>query len=49
MNQLDFLGQTLDGKYHIERELGRGGMGTVYLATHLGTVRTVAVKIIAPQ
>ncbi|MBK8303160.1 MAG: hypothetical protein IPK98_07105 [Chloracidobacterium sp.] len=49
MNQLDFLGQTLDGKYHIERELGRGGMGTVYLATHLGTERPVAVKIIAPQ
>lgn len=42
-------GQTLDGKYHIERELGRGGMGTVYLATHLGTERPVAVKIIASQ
>lgn len=49
METLDFLGQTLDGKYHIERELGRGGMGTVYLATHLGTERPVAVKIIAPQ
>ena len=49
MNQLDYLGQTLDGKYQIERELGRGGMGTVYLATHLGTERPVAVKIIAPQ
>src|SRR5438876_9169518 len=43
------LGQTLDGKYHIERELGSGGMGAVYLATHLGTERPVAVKIIAPQ
>jgi len=49
MNNLDFVGQTVDGKYHIERELGRGGMGTVYLATHLGTERPVAVKIIAPQ
>ena len=49
MKYLDFAGQTLDGKYHIERELGRGGMGTVYLATHLGTERPVAVKIIAPQ
>ncbi|MEQ1921649.1 MAG: serine/threonine-protein kinase, partial [Pyrinomonadaceae bacterium] len=49
METLDFLGQTLDGKYRIERELGRGGMGTVYLATHLGTERPVAVKIIAPQ
>jgi len=49
MNFVDFIGQTLDEKYKIERELGRGGMGTVYLATHLGTERPVAVKIIAPQ
>ena len=49
MNFADFTGQTLDDKYKIERELGRGGMGTVYLATHLGTERPVAVKIIAPQ
>ena len=49
MKHLDFTGQTLDGKYHMTRELGRGGMGTVYLATHLGTERPVAVKIIAPQ
>ncbi len=49
MDVLDFAGQTLDGKYQMTRELGRGGMGTVYLATHLGTERPVAVKIIAPQ
>lgn len=46
---MDFTGHTLDGKYKIESELGRGGMGKVYLATHLGTERPVAVKIIAPQ
>jgi serine/threonine protein kinase len=45
----DLVGQTLDGKYQIERPLGRGGMGTVYLGTHLGTERPVAVKVIAPQ
>lgn len=49
MNFAELIGQTLDEKYQIERELGRGGMGTVYLATHLGTERPVAVKIIAPQ
>jgi len=49
MGTSDFIGQTLDDKYSIERELGRGGMGTVYLATHLGTERPVAVKIISPQ
>src|SRR3954454_4796062 len=49
MNCPDFIGQTLDGKYQMTRELGQGGMGTVYLATHLGTERPVAVKIISPQ
>jgi len=49
MTFLDFKDQVLDGKYQMTRELGKGGMGTVYLATHLGTERPVAVKIIAPQ
>src|SRR5215218_5255792 len=43
------IGQTIDGKYKIERQLGKGGMGTVYLATHVGTERPVALKVIAPQ
>lgn len=45
----DVVGQVVDGKYSIERQLGKGGMGTVYLATHIGTGRPVAVKIIAPE
>lgn len=44
-----YVGQTLDDKYHLERLLGQGGMGAVYLATHLGTERYVALKLIAPQ
>src|SRR5919202_4422118 len=44
-----FIGEVLDGKYRLERLLGQGGMGAVYLATHLGTERPVALKLIAPQ
>ena len=38
--------QTIAGRFRIEREIGTGGMGTVYLASHLGLERPVAVKII---
>jgi len=38
--------QFIAGRFRIEREIGIGGMGTVYLATHLGLERPVAVKII---
>jgi len=43
------VGEILDAKYRIDRQLGAGGMGNVYLATHLGTTRIVAVKVIAPR
>ncbi len=49
MDLSNIIGQTLDNKYQMTRELGRGGMGTVFLANHIGTERPVAVKIIAPQ
>src|SRR5215813_9935110 len=50
MTSLDrYVGQVLDEKYELERLLGQGGMGAVYLATHLGTDRYVALKLIAPQ
>ena len=45
----EYVGQTLDDKYRLEQMLGRGGMGAVYLATHLGTERYVALKLISPQ
>jgi serine/threonine protein kinase len=44
-----YVGQVLDEKYRLERLLGQGGMGAVYLATHLGTERYVALKLIVPQ
>ncbi len=43
------IGEVLDGKYHLDKRLGQGGMGAVFLATHLGTKRPVALKVIAPQ
>jgi serine/threonine protein kinase len=41
--------QFIAGRFRIECEIGTGGMGTVYLATHLGLDRRVAVKIIKSQ
>ena len=49
MKLSSLLGQTLDDKYLIDKQLGKGGMGAVYLATHIGTGRPVAVKVITPQ
>ncbi len=39
----------LDQKFKLEREIGRGGMGFVYLATDLSLNRQVAVKILPPH
>jgi len=45
----EYVGEVLDDKYRLEHLLGKGGMGAVYLATHLGTERYVALKLISPQ
>ncbi|WP_158542474.1 serine/threonine-protein kinase [Lujinxingia litoralis] len=40
------VGTLVDGKYLLERELGAGGMGAVYLARHQTIEREVAVKLL---
>ena len=43
------LTSALEGRYRIERELGRGGMATVYLAEDLKHGRNVAIKVLRPE
>jgi tRNA A-37 threonylcarbamoyl transferase component Bud32 len=43
------VGEVLAGKYHLERLLGSGGMGSVYEALHAFTQRRVAVKLMHPH
>ncbi|HEY8310711.1 MAG TPA: hypothetical protein VIG47_09145, partial [Gemmatimonadaceae bacterium] len=40
------LQPSLDGRYRIERELGAGGMATVYLAEDVKHHRKVAIKVL---
>src|SRR5207247_3382827 len=47
--QLERLNAALGGRYAIERELGSGGMATVYLADDLKHRRKVAVKVLQPE
>jgi serine/threonine-protein kinase len=46
---LDRLTRALADRYAIEREIGRGGMATVYLAADLRHNREVAVKVMNPE
>src|SRR5438128_510921 len=46
---LDSLRSALGDRYAVERELGQGGMATVYLARDLKHERRVAVKVLHPD
>ena len=43
------LNAALEGRYIIERELGEGGMATVYLAADLAHELKVALKLLKPD
>ncbi|HYO90292.1 MAG TPA: protein kinase, partial [Pyrinomonadaceae bacterium] len=43
------VGATLDGQYHIESMLGKGGMGAVYRARHILLGDRVAIKVLPPE
>ena len=43
------IGETLVGRYKLDKLIGRGGMGRVYRATQLPLNRSVAVKILNPE
>ncbi len=47
----DFLAlqEALVGRYSLEREIGRGGMGIVYLAHEVSLDRPVALKLLPPD
>ena len=49
MADVDRLKAALADRYAIEREIGAGGMATVYLAEDLKHHRKVAVKVLRPE
>jgi serine/threonine protein kinase len=50
LDELDLLvGSTVAGKYHIDRLIGRGGMGAVFQATNAGIGKRVALKFLGPE
>jgi serine/threonine protein kinase/Tol biopolymer transport system component len=46
---MERLNAALEGRYRIERELGEGGMATVFLAQDLKHERKVALKVLRPE
>ena len=50
LDELDrLIGSTVAGKYHIDRLIGRGGMGAVFQATNAGIGKRVALKFLGAE
>src|SRR3990172_8805629 len=49
MDALAQLKSALEGRYTVEREIGAGGMATVYLARDARHNRNVALKVLNPE
>ena len=45
----DFIGSTIFGDYFIEKQLGQGGMGAVYLAKNRAIDHSIAIKVLQPE
>src|SRR5258705_2132672 len=46
---MSLVGQVVSNRYHIEREIARGGMAEVYLALDQSLNRRVALKALFPE
>ena len=49
MDAITQLKESLADRYEVEREIGAGGMATVYLARDLKHDRLVALKLLRPE
>jgi len=49
MNNAPFPGMLVGSNVHLEHQLGSGGQGSIWVATHLGLQIRVAVKFLAPE
>lgn len=49
MSEISRLTESLAGRYAVDREIGAGGMATVYLARDLKHDRKVALKVLKPE